>query len=174
MKIHVVLLVLAWIACPPVFAVEKCLKNGKVIYTDQSCDSLGAQIQKSFVPPDNTVMSAKTQYLRYKVATGQLTGTTTTTYADGRKETRPVRPEDIDSKLAQNMAYPSEPPTPSAQPLTAPMANNNQVACEQVNRQLEENAWNARQRHVAEAQDYLSDVRRKLWDESRRLKCGNP
>lgn len=155
-------------------AVEKCTKDGKVIYTDQACESLGAKTQKSFIPPDNTVMSAKTQYLRYKVATGQLTGTTTTTYADGRKETRPMRPEDIDSKVAQNMPYPSEPPRPSAQQSLAPVASNNQAACEQVNRQLEENAWNARQRHVAEAQDYLSDVRRKLWDEYRRLKCGTP
>jgi len=40
----------------PVFAVEKCLKDGKVIYTDQPCQSMGANTQKSFVPaaPSNS------------------------------------------------------------------------------------------------------------------------
>lgn len=141
MKTHVALMALVLVACSA-HAVEKCVKDGKVIYTDRTCASLGAKTQKSFDPPDNTVMSAKTQYLRYKVA--------------------------------KNMPYPSEPPSHNVRQSPTPVASNNQAACEQVNRQLEENAWNARQRHVAEAQDYLSDLRRKLWDEYRRLKCGNP
>lgn len=56
-------------------------------------------------------------------------------------------------KLTKNMAYPCDPPNTGAQQSPAPVVNNNQAACESLNRQLEENAWNARQRHVAEAQD---------------------
>lgn len=67
MKSPALTLVMALIAFPA-HAVEKCISDGKVIYTDQTCASLGAKTQKSFDPPDNTVMSAKTQYLRYKVA----------------------------------------------------------------------------------------------------------